>query len=229
MAKEQFSSSNDCFLQTLRASLIALAVCTLLVLVGYFFVDRPVAFWVHDHDIHRFTLLKTITLAPPLAETWAPLVLVIVMIRRAFGPVTKLEWTLFVAAIALMVADEFRESLSVVFGRYWPETWRDNNPSLIANDAYGFHWFQSGSAYGSFPSGHMARTAGAVAVFWVALPQLAIRIVGIIAILAMAISLIGMNYHFVSDVVAGSFLGAIVGVYAAVLGRLSSATARHQT
>jgi membrane-associated phospholipid phosphatase len=205
------------FQSLLRSTLIALAICAGLVALGYFFVDRPVAFWVHDHGIAKCFVLKWITYAPPLLETWAPLVLVLVMIRRALGPVTKLEWTCFTAALALLVSDEFRESLAAVFGRDWPETWRDNNPSLIANDAYGFHWFRTGSDYGSFPSGHMARTVGAAAVLWVAFPQGAVRWCVVAISVAMAVSLLGMNYHFVSDVIAGSFLGAIVGAFAALL------------
>jgi membrane-associated phospholipid phosphatase len=206
------------FARLIRTTLIAMVVCAALVAIGYFFVDRPVAFWVHDHGVSKLAVLKWITYVPPAAETWSPLVLVVVMLRRALGTVTRFEWALFVAAIALMVADEFRESLSAVFGRYWPETWRDNNPSLISNNAYGFHWFKTGSAYGSFPSGHMARTVAAAAVFWIAFPDWAVRIAAIAVTFAMAVSLVGMNYHFVSDVVAGSFLGAIVGAYAATLG-----------
>jgi hypothetical protein len=36
-----------------------------------------------------------------------------------------------------------------------------------------------------------------------------------IAALSVAIGLIGMNYHFVGDVIGGSFVGALVGVYTA--------------
>ncbi len=55
-----------------------------------------------------------------------------------------------------------------VFGRDWPETWIDNNPSLIRDGAYGFHPFHGNSAYGSFPSGHTARTLAVAAVVWIA-------------------------------------------------------------
>jgi hypothetical protein len=34
----------------------------------------------------------------------------------------------------------------------------------------------------------------------------------------MLASLVAMNYHFVSDVIAGSVLGVVVGTYAAMLG-----------
>jgi len=38
----------------------------------------------------------------------------------------------------------------------------------------------------------------------------------------MLVSLVAMNYHFVSDVIAGSVLGGLVAMYAAHIGRLSS-------
>jgi membrane-associated phospholipid phosphatase len=39
----------------------------------------------------------------------------------------------------------------------------------------------------------------------------------------MLLSLVAMNYHFVSDVIAGSVLGALVATYAAHLARLKTA------
>jgi membrane-associated phospholipid phosphatase len=38
----------------------------------------------------------------------------------------------------------------------------------------------------------------------------------------MLVSLVAMNYHFVSDVIAGSVLGGIVAMYAAHLARLQT-------
>jgi membrane-associated phospholipid phosphatase len=36
----------------------------------------------------------------------------------------------------------------------------------------------------------------------------------------MLVSLVAMNYHFVSDVVAGSTLGALIATYAVYMARL---------
>jgi membrane-associated phospholipid phosphatase len=116
----------------------------------------------------------------------------------------------------LIVADQFRESLGDLFGRYWPETWHDNNPSLIGDGTYGFHPFRSGDDNGSFPSGHAARILGFVAPLWIGFPR--VRWVCGIAAAPMLAALVAMNYHFVSDVIAGSVLGGIVGTYAALLG-----------
>ncbi len=58
-----------------------------------------------------------------------------------------------------------------MFGRTWPETWIDNNPSFIRDGAYGFHWFHGGGGYKSFPSGHMAATCAVLAVLWICYPR----------------------------------------------------------
>jgi hypothetical protein len=45
----------------------------------------------------------------------------------------------------------------------------------------------------------------------------------------MLISLVAMDYHFVGDVIAGSFLGGIVGVYAVSLANLRPPIIAQQT
>jgi membrane-associated phospholipid phosphatase len=117
------------------------------------------------------------------------------------------------ACVSLVLADQFRETLAFVFGRYWPETWVNDNPSLIRDGAYGFHPFHGGSAYASFPSGHTARTLAVAAVVWIAYPRW--RWACGLASGAVAAGLLGMDYHFVGDVIAGCFVGAIVGAYTA--------------
>jgi membrane-associated phospholipid phosphatase len=204
---------NQNFAYLLSRTSLAVVVCTFAVVICYYFVDRPVAFYVHDHRIARFEELRWLTEPPPLVQSWAPLALVLLAVRRAFGPWRNWQSLLFVACVSLIVADQFRQSLGDLFGRYWPETWHDNNPSLIGTGAYGFHPFQVGDDVGSFPSGHSARIVGFASVFWLATP----RSRGICAVIAipMLLALIGMNYHFVSDLIAGSALGGIVGAWAA--------------
>src|SRR5947208_6563580 len=48
------------------------------------------------------------------------------------------------------------------------------------------------------------------------------RIIATVLSAPMLVSLVAMNYHFVSDVIAGSALGAIVATYAAHLARLET-------
>ncbi|HQR07495.1 MAG TPA: phosphatase PAP2 family protein [Gemmatales bacterium] len=206
---------NHYYRTLLKKSLIALVIGAILVTLCYFLVDRPVAYYVHDHRLSSDILLKWLTYPEPIMQSWVPVVLVLLMIRRAFGPLRRWEWALFAAGVGMVIADQFRESLSYVFARYWPETWRDNNPSLIGNGVFGFNFFHEGSAYGSFPSGHASRTLAVGAVIWITWPRW--RWAVILISFCLCVALVLMNYHFVSDVIAGTFIGSIVGTYAARL------------
>ena len=114
----------------LRRTLITIVGCAVLVAFCYYFVDRPVALFVHRHEIPRVEEFRWLTEPPPLVQSWSPLVLIALAVRRAFGPWRRWQHVLFLACVSLIVADQFRESLGDLCGRYWPETWRDNNPSL---------------------------------------------------------------------------------------------------
>lgn len=208
-------TNGDNYRALLNRSCIAIIACIFAVVICYYFVDRPVAFFVHDHEISKVQEFRWFTEPPPLVQGWSPLVLVALAIRRAFGPWRVWQQTLFIACVSLIVADQFRESLGDICGRYWPETWHDNNPSLIGTGAYGFHPFEVGDDTGSFPSGHAARIAGFFAVFWLLLSR-GRWLYALIAI-PMLLSLIAMNYHFVGDVIAGSVVGALIGTWAARL------------
>jgi membrane-associated phospholipid phosphatase len=156
-------------------------------------------------------------------QNWSALVLTILMVRRAWGPFLRWQKTLFVACLSLIVADDFRISLGDVCGRYWPETWTHDNPSLIGTSGYGFHPFQRGDDVGSFPSGHATRILAFATVWLIAMPRSRmVRVVIIILSGSMLVSLVAMDYHFVGDVIAGSVLGGIVAMYAAQLARLQT-------
>lgn len=92
--------------------------------------------------------------------------------------------------------------LKFVFGRTNTREW------LLAPQQYGFHWFQGGGNYSGFPSGHMAVFTALTAVIWRFHPRY--RGVCLAFLLLMALALILTNYHFVSDVIAGAYLGLLV-------------------
>ena len=205
----------------LRRSLIVTGLCILAVVICYFWVDRSVAFFVYDHHINSIAVFRWLTYPPPEVQNWSALMLTVLIVRRACGPFLRWQKVLLVACISLIVADNFRISLGDVFGRYWPETWTHDNPSLIGTGTYGFHPFQRGDDVGSFPSGHACRIWGFAGVWMIAMPGT--RVVALALSVPMLVSLVAMNYHFVSDVIAGSVLGALIAAYAVQLARLKSA------
>jgi len=74
------------FQQLLRNSLAVLLLCAALVLLCYWFVDRPVAFYVHERRFADYPALKWLTYPPPILQAWVPVVLVALMVRRVWGP-----------------------------------------------------------------------------------------------------------------------------------------------
>ena len=111
--------------------------------------------------------------------------------------------------MSVIVAEATKAQLKFVFGRTWPKTWINNNPSFLHDGIYGFNFFHGGPEYASFPSGHMAVTCAVISVLWVYYPTS--RILYVVATLAVACGLIGANYHFLSDVIAGCFVGISTG------------------
>ena len=72
-----------------------------------------------------------------------------------------------------------------------------------------------GSAYQSFPSGHMAATCTVITVLWIRYPRF--RQIYLIVGLIVGAALVGGNYHFLSDVIAGTFVGLSSGWFATVV------------
>jgi len=211
----------------LLRTLVAVAVCAVAVVICYEWIDRPVAFFVHDGDVSKVGIYKFLTEPPPLVQLWSPAVLALLLARRARGAWTTWQATLFTACVSMIIADQFREMIGDLAGRYWPETWHNDNPSLIGTGTYGFHPFIGGDDTGSFPSGHAARVVAFAGVWWLAVPRS--RMLWILVCPPLVASLVLMDYHFVGDVVAGSVLGGIVAAYATALAGLDAGARRSTT
>jgi membrane-associated phospholipid phosphatase len=210
---------ND-YARLLRRACIALSLCLVAVLICYFWIDRPVAFFIYRYHINEIKIFRWLTYPPPQFQTWSPLLITLLLVRGAWGPLFRWEKVLLVACLSLIVADQFRICLGDVCGRYWPETWRNDNPSLIGTGTYGFHPFHRGDDLGSFPSGHAARIVSFAMVWLIAI--LRSRTIVAVFALPMLVSLVATNYHFVGDVIAGSVLGGVVAAYAVHFARLQT-------
>ena len=106
-------------------------------------------------------------------------------------------------AYAVPASYAVKSCLKFTFGRANPREW------LVKPEIYGFHWFHGGD-FSAFPSGHMAVFATIAAAFWRFFPQY--RTVCSLFIALLAAALVATNYHFLSDVIAGTYLGIIVEV-----------------
>jgi membrane-associated phospholipid phosphatase len=187
-------------------------------------VDRPVAWFVHDHGSCLHGLLEW----PPLISDWLKAcvvpAIILVVLWWAWKPGGRLQIVLLAISANLILTTALKQLLKWVFGRYWPETWTHGNPSLISNGVYGFHPFSSGTAYGAFPSGHAAVICCVLSILWICYP----RGRWLYAVIGgcVCVALVGMNYHFTSDVIAGAMLGSITGIFMTRLFCLSAAPAQ---
>jgi membrane-associated phospholipid phosphatase len=125
-------------------------------------------------------------------------------------PLTRFQTAATLSAFSLTISDKFENWLKFAFGRTWPETWVQDNPSLIREGVHSFNFFHGGPGYAAFPSGHMVAICAILSVFWVTYPRF--RLLYGVGIAGVFLGQCAANYHFVSDVVAGGFLGFSVGL-----------------
>lgn len=196
----------------LRGWLFALVLVALAVVISYYWLDRPIALFVHS-QLPRYSrvLLEPVTYIPNPLIWVGSIAFVALGIRGLAGrPLSKIQTAILLCSVSLMIAETIKSELKFVFGRTWPETWRQNYPSFIHDGIYGFNWFHGGDAYQSFPSGHITAIGAVASVLWIYYPRL--RAIYLIVTLAVLVSLVGSNFHFLSDTIAGTFVGASTGL-----------------
>jgi len=112
------------------------------------------------------------------------------------------------AGSALPLAYFLKWLCKYIFGRPNTRVWI---ASRVSDD---FHWFHGGGEFSSFPSGHMAVFSAFFAAVWLFYPRY--RSISLGILLALAVALVATNHHFLSDVIAGAYLGLISTCLASV-------------
>jgi membrane-associated phospholipid phosphatase len=197
--------------------LAGLAATVVAVVSAYFWLDRPIALLVHSsiHPAHRSVFIHLSEIPNPIIPC-AVLVLIALGFRALSGrPIINHYAAALVCSGSVLFAEVTKNYLKFIFGRTWPETWTQNNPSFIRDGVYGFDFLHAGPAYESFPSGHMTTTCAVLTVLWVWYPRW--RGLYLAAAVVIGAGLVGANYHFLSDVIAGSFVGISTGAMATAI------------
>jgi membrane-associated phospholipid phosphatase len=193
-----------------RPFLVAAVSCIGLVLLAIGFADRPFSTWAHAkfHGDHGFIWLTWIVdPIPPLAV--AGLIGAGIAAAAGWRPGAKGR-VLLAACLSTVAALVVKDELKILFGRTWPETWTNNNPSWIGNGTFGFEPLHGGAGWFSFPSGHTTLITAPMMVLWLCVPRLRALWAALIAL--VVIGLLGADYHWLSDTVAGFYLGLAMAV-----------------
>jgi membrane-associated phospholipid phosphatase len=203
----------------------AMLACLLLIVLSVAWIDRPVADYAHavlrahEKDIYA-PLTHIVDPIPVFAGLTTGAYAIAALFGHQPGPhgTSALRF-----ALAVLVAIALKEQLKFLTGRTWPETWTNNNPSYIKDGVFGFFplisWGTAGRAYHAFPSGHMTTITVAAVSLALTFPRW--RLFFVLPVALVAIGLTGANYHWISDLIAGGFLGAAVAVAAHRLGHHS--------
>jgi membrane-associated phospholipid phosphatase len=199
---------------------VGLFITVALVWVCFRWLDKPIALWIYDvFGGHRIpTELADRIVSLPLIS--AIVFVACGLLAVAGRTFSKLEAAIAMGAISTLATIVIKDQLKFAFGRTWPDAWGPGIVSFVRDGAYGFHFFHSGKSFESFPSGHAAVAAAVLSVAWMLFPNL--RAICAIAVVAVDIGLVALNLHFLSDVTAGSFLGASAGLFTVALWRATA-------
>jgi membrane-associated phospholipid phosphatase len=183
---------------------LSLLICTLTVALAFVYLDVPIA--------HRFSgLLRA---AESLGKGFASAILLgieasaalaLVCIRITRGHLSRFGEATALACLTSICAYAINDStLKLFFGV--------PNPAAVLHGSQHAFELLAGSSSSSFPSGHMI-LAGAFAGVFMRLYRISILPLSALLLLG-AVLLIGGDWHFVSDVIAGTFLGVSAGLLA---------------
>lgn len=196
-------------------SVFAILATILLVVVFYYWVDQQIAEWVYHYEINDYRIFCWLTYLASSIWCIAPALIIYVAIKFCFASLRYIDRVLFVISVNVLVTSYFKDCLKDAFGRCWPLSWKANMQALIPMHYYGFHPFHAGALNDSFPSGHTTVTFAAFSIIWLVYPKY--RWLCILICSLVMIGLLGADFHFASDILAGAVLGSITGAFAAVM------------
>ena len=189
----------------------------IFIIFSIWLLDRPIAFWIMEYLSKYPPYLKTANITDHL------LIIVIFL--------TSLSWMTYlylahrkihdkrrvfctVTGTVLPLSFTIKTILKWLFGRTETHTW------LHDQNLYQFHWFSGKDGFEGFPSGHMLVLTPLLLSLWHFYPQY--RLYYLIAWCFLGVALVLTQYHFLSDIVFGAYIGALL--YLAVILRLAKPT-----
>jgi len=189
-----------------RNWLLALALCVVAVGLCIGFVDRPLAEWLDAHVRHtEFWAALHLALYPFLLVVLAALFFLIgcgvsMISGRSLRPWTAIP---ILCSWATMWAVASEIILKRIFGRGWTD------PTFVREHLYGFHFLHGETHWDAFPSGTATVSFAILAVLWILRPRW--RVAGTATVVLLSVAVVIGNYHWLSDVIAGGFLGVTIG------------------
>ena len=186
---------------------IAAVATTLVIVISVEFLDRPIARFCYRFFGH-FMFARQFAGTPSLFGPLEIVVLSIFLFRRiVLYPLEYADAVIALCEASLLATKLLLLPSKFALGRTWPLY---GHPSYLTDGSYGFNFFTAGPAFNAFPSGHTAAVCALAAVLWMTYPRF--RLLYAAGATTVAIALIAGDFHFLSDVLGGGFLGVSVAL-----------------
>jgi membrane-associated phospholipid phosphatase len=189
----------------LKKTIVSFPIAALLILLSYAVLDKKTAVLVK-----KLWFSTSISLFSRNIPDFLPLLVLLI---------TASAWITFfyltrkgiyntharffqLIAITVPLSNMVKVFFKFVFGRINTRFW------LHHPHAREFHWFHGSANFSSFPSGHMAVFTVLIIALSIFYPRYKAFYFAFLVVLALA--LVVTNYHFVSDIIGGFYIGIIV-------------------
>lgn len=184
--------------------LLSLLICSLAMAVAFVYFDVPIARRVYG-ILTSAESLATGFASAVLIGVEAAVALTLIIIRITRGHLSPFREATVLACLTSICVYAINDStLKFFFGV--------TNPAAVLHGTQHAFNLLSGSSNSSFPSGHMV-LAGAFAGVFMRRYRTSILPFSVLLLIA-AVLLIAGDWHFVSDVIAGTFIGVSAGLLA---------------
>lgn len=189
-----------------RIWLFGFVSSAMLVIISITYVDRPLAEFFDSHFRHTIGwVVLNRALEPLKAIAVLALLLLFWAGYRSFCGHGLQPWAgkavICCWAVVWGLATEF--VFKQIFGRAWPE------PTYTQNHLYGFRFLNASQHWSSFPSGTAIGSTALATTIGILFPRLRAGIAALAAMVCAAVVI--ENYHWLSDAIAGVFLGVSIG------------------
>jgi membrane-associated phospholipid phosphatase len=192
------------FAVVIRIWFVSLVACAAIVAFLFLRMDVPTA--LHFWNASRLlSPLNGAFGAAVILSAESAAILFMVLARLVRGHISVFGETLVIACLASMCAYVINDHLLKVFFGVL-------NPTDVMHGAKHSFNLWMGSENSSFPSGHMV-LAGAFAGVFMRLYRASIWPLSALLLTAAGLLLVG-DWHFLSDIIAGAFLGTSAGILA---------------
>ncbi len=189
---------------------IAIGVGGIATFVSIAYLDRELADFFHQ-NVHGIGILASLVETPKLIVGLSLLWIASTLVaNRANFLIPYWLNSARYPAISVLASVPIIYFLKWVFGRSRPTSLNRPIGSYISDGTYEFSPFMNDFAHQSFPSGHITVMAAFAAAIILSRPRL--WPLGPILILPVGAGLLALNFHFLSDMIAGTLVGILVAI-----------------